>query len=57
MGALHEEKIRFQVIGMSAANLQGVPGSTVDVDLWLELPARDYAIIREHDAVRKRGGR
>lgn len=42
MGALDAEKIRFQVIGMSAANLQGVPGSTVDVDLWLDLPARNY---------------
>jgi hypothetical protein len=27
---------------MSAANLQGVPGSTIDVDLWLDLPARAY---------------
>ncbi len=42
MGALGAEKIRFQVIGMSAANLQGVPGSTIDVDLWLDMPARGY---------------
>ena len=42
VGSLDAEKIRFQVIGMSAANLQGVPGSTVDVDLWLDLPPRDY---------------
>jgi hypothetical protein len=42
LGALGAEKIRYQVIGMSAANIQGVPGSTIDVDLWLELPARDY---------------
>ena len=27
---------------MSAANLQGVPGSTIDVDLWLDLPSRQY---------------
>ena len=27
---------------MSAANLQGVPGSTIDVDLWLDLPPRQY---------------
>jgi len=27
---------------MSAANIQGVPGSTIDVDLWLDLPAREY---------------
>jgi hypothetical protein len=42
MGAFDSENIRFQVIGMSAANLQGVPGSTVDVDLWLDLLPRDY---------------
>jgi hypothetical protein len=42
LGALRVEKIRFQVIGMTAANLQGVPGSTIDVDLWLDLPARQY---------------
>jgi hypothetical protein len=42
MGALGAEKIRFQVIGMSAAVLQGVPVATFDVDLWLDLPARQY---------------
>ena len=42
VGALDSERIRFQVIGMSAANLQGVPGSTLDVDLWLDLSPRDY---------------
>jgi hypothetical protein len=42
VGALDGEKIRFQVIGMSAANLQGVPGSTVDVDLWIDLSPRNY---------------
>jgi hypothetical protein len=42
LGALGAEKIRYQVIGMTAANLQGVPGSTIDVDLWLDLPSRKY---------------
>jgi len=42
LGALSSEKIRFQIIGMTAANLQGVPGSTIDVDLWLDLPVRQY---------------
>jgi hypothetical protein len=42
LGALGAEKIRFQVIGMTAANLQGVPGSTIDVDLWLDLAPRHY---------------
>ena len=30
------------MIGMSAANIQGVPGSTLDVDLWLDLRPRQY---------------
>ena len=42
LGALGAEKIRFQIIGMTAANLQGVPGSTVGVDLWLDLSPRQY---------------
>jgi hypothetical protein len=42
MGAIQAEGIRFQVIGMSAALLQGVPGSTTDVDIWIDLPARRY---------------
>lgn len=27
---------------MTAANIQGVPGSTLDVDLWIDLSPRDY---------------
>ncbi len=42
MGALREEKIEFLLIGMSAAIFQGVPGSTIDVDFWINLPARQY---------------
>ena len=42
VGALRAEKIRFQIIGMSAAILQGVPGSTQDIDLWLDLSPRQY---------------
>ena len=42
MGALGLERIRCQVIGMSAASLQGVPGSTLDVDLWIDLSPRQY---------------
>ena len=42
LGALGAEKIRFQLIGMSAAVLQGVPVSTLDVDFWIDLPAREY---------------
>ncbi len=42
MGALRIEKIRFQLIGMSAAVLQGVPVTTIDIDLWIDLPTRQY---------------
>lgn len=30
------------LIGMSAAIVQGVMGSTLDVDLWVDLPPRQY---------------
>src|SRR5712691_9022997 len=42
VGALRAEKIRFQLIGMSAAVLQGVPVVTHDVDLWIDLPSLQY---------------
>src|SRR2546422_9519443 len=42
MGAFIAEEIQFQLIGMSAAILQGVPVATLDVDLWLDLPSRQY---------------
>ncbi len=27
---------------MSAALVQGVPGATIDIDLWIDLPSREY---------------
>src|SRR3954468_13712615 len=45
VGAFRAEKIRFQLIGMSAAVLQGVPVVTHDVDLWIDLPARQIDIL------------
>lgn len=30
------------LVGMSAANLQGVLATTVDVDVWISLPSRQY---------------
>ena len=30
------------LVGMSAANLQGVLATTVDVDVWISLPSRRY---------------
>lgn len=40
--ALQAEKIPFLIIGMSAAILQGAPGSTLDYDIWINLPPRQY---------------
>jgi len=39
--ALRQEKIRFVFVGMSAAILQGVPGTTLDTDIWVEVPERE----------------
>jgi predicted nucleotidyltransferase len=40
--ALTEAKIRFQIVGMTAAILQGVPAATLDADIWIDLPERQY---------------
>jgi len=40
--ALEAEKIRYMLIGMSAAIVQGVMGTTMDVDIWVDLPPRQY---------------
>ena len=40
--ALNEEKIRFILIGMMAAIRQGAPLMTIDYDLWIDLPERQY---------------
>jgi hypothetical protein len=43
--ALQQEKIRFLVAEMTAAILQGVPATTLDTDLWIDLPERNYVRI------------
>jgi hypothetical protein len=40
--ALQAGKIKFIVIGMTAAIIQGAPGVTLDTDLWVQLPKRQY---------------
>jgi hypothetical protein len=40
--ARRAEKTRFIVIGMTAAILQGTPATTLDIDLWIDLPPRQY---------------
>ena len=51
--ALAAEGIRFQFVGMTAAILQGVPATTLDTDIWLELPERRY--IQALDIAKKLG--
>jgi hypothetical protein len=40
--AFEAEDIRFMLIGMSAAIVQGVMETTLDVDLWIDLSPREY---------------
>ena len=40
--ALFEKKIRFQIVEMGAAALQGVPVVTLDTDIWVNLGSRQY---------------
>jgi len=52
--SLGKEGIRFQMVGMSAAILQGVPATTTDTDIWVDLPERQY--VRLMSLVVKQGG-
>jgi len=50
--ALNEHGVRYLVVGMSAALLQGARGATEDIDLWFE----HIGDARIGDAARKAGG-
>ena len=52
--ALRKEGIRFQIAGMSAAILQGVPATTLDTDLWVELSERQF--VRLYPLIKKLKG-
>jgi len=41
LAALSRRGVRYMVVGLSAAVLQGAPVSTQDVDLWIERPGED----------------
>jgi hypothetical protein len=43
--ALSDEGIRYLIVGMSGAVLQGVPYTTLDTDIWIDLPERRYMSI------------
>jgi hypothetical protein len=44
--AFEAEDIRFMLIGMSAAIVQGVMETTLDVDIWMDLPPRQYVRVQ-----------
>jgi predicted nucleotidyltransferase len=52
--ALEAEEIQFMLIGMSAAIVQGVMETTLDVDIWINLPPRQY--MRVQQVARRIGG-
>jgi len=54
INALSEEGIRFQIAGMSAAILQGAPATTLDTDIWVNLPERQF--VRLNALVQAEGG-
>src|SRR5262245_18737274 len=53
LAALEEEGIEFILIGMTGAIAQGVMGTTLDVDLWINLPSRQY--MRVQNLARRMG--
>jgi hypothetical protein len=52
--ALHEQEIKFILIGAMAAIEQGAPLMTVDYDFWIYLPERQY--VRLLAIVQRKGG-
>jgi hypothetical protein len=52
--ALHQEHIRFILIGAMAAIEQGAPLATIDYDFWVQLPERQY--VRLLAIVQRLGG-
>jgi hypothetical protein len=39
---LREQEIRFMIVGMTSAVIHGGPFVTLDVDIWIDLPERQY---------------
>lgn len=48
--ALHVRQVRFMLVGLSAAMLEGAPVSTQDLDLWLDHPGSDAVRAAAADA-------
>jgi hypothetical protein len=52
--ALQEHEIRFLIVGMTSAVIHGGPFVTLDVDIWIDLPERQY--MRAMNLSHKLGG-
>jgi hypothetical protein len=52
LASLEELGVRYLVVGLSAAVIQGADTTTADIDLWFE----DRADPRIHEAARRAGG-
>ena len=52
LGALNASEVRYLIVGMSAALLQGVRGATEDIDLWFA----DLGDSRIAESARAAGG-
>jgi hypothetical protein len=50
LAALNRRGVRYLIIGLGAAVLQGAPVSTQDLDLWLERPGDDAVRLAAVDA-------
>ena len=50
LAALNRRGVRYLLIGLGAAVLQGAPVSTQDLDLWLERPGDDTVKLAAADA-------
>lgn len=50
LAALNRHRVRFLVVGLGAALIEGAPVATQDIDLWLEHPADERVAAAARDA-------
>jgi hypothetical protein len=55
LNALQKNEVKFMLVGMTAANLQGVMQGTIDVDVWVGLPSRQYMKVMDRSGTVRPG--
>lgn len=50
LAALNRHRVRFLVVGLGAALIEGAPVATQDIDLWLEQPADERVAVAAREA-------